>query len=295
MKRVLVTGATGFTGSYVLPMLLEQGFRLRCLLRPASEKKKYLAGQVEWVYGDLDNLSSLIEAMKDVEILVNLASIGFGHAPNIVHAALISGVKRALFISTTAIFTTLNAPSKAIRLSAEDMIKSSGLQYTILRPTMIYGSSQDRNMSRLIRYLSKSPVIPVFGEGKYLQQPVYVGDVAKAVVDCISTEKTFRRCYNIPGAQAITYNEIIETICQLLRHSVVKIHLPARPFISFFHLFEKFGLRFPIRREQILRLNEHKVFDFDEASKDFYYSPCSFEQGVSLELKEMGLIPLWTI
>jgi len=250
-----------------------------------------LAGNdVEWFYGDLADVDRLEQAMTGVDILVNVASIGFGHAPNIVHAAEISGIKRAVFVNTTAIFTTLNASSKTVRLAAEEYICRSHLAYTILRPTMIYGSSRDRNMCRLIRYLQKWPVIPVFGSGNYLQQPVYVGDVAWAISHAVSTERTIGKAYNIAGAKALMYNEVIDTVCHLLRRKVRKIYLPVFPIVKVLQFLEKYGIRMPIKAEQILRLNEDKAFDFDDARCDFGYSPHSFAEGILLELREMGLV-----
>ena len=73
----------------------------------------------------------------------------------------------------------MNAKSKKVRLAAENTIETSGLKYTILRPTMIYGSPRDRNMWRLIRFMRYSPIVPIFGDGNYLQQPIFVGDVAQ--------------------------------------------------------------------------------------------------------------------
>src|SRR5205814_8821341 len=108
-----------------------------------------------------------------------------GHAPALVATARAAGIERAVFISTTAIFTALNAPSKAVRVAAEKTIGESGLRATILRPTMIYGSARDRNMARLIRYLRRWPVIAVAGSGVHLQQPIYVDDVARAVADAL--------------------------------------------------------------------------------------------------------------
>ena len=287
--KALVTGATGFTGSYVVPLLLQQGANVRCLVRASSDTSRLPLAQVELAHGDLSDQTSIEQALQGRDVLVNIASLGFGHASSIVNAARSAGVQRALFISTTAIFTTLNAPSKAVRLAAEEMIGTSGLDYTILRPTMIYGSSRDRNMCRLIRYLQRWPVIPVFGHGEHLQQPVYVEDLAAAIVQSLLTEQSRGRSYNVSGQAPLTYNQVIETVCQALGRKVRKVHLPAAPLVTALNVLERFPLRSPLRAEQILRLNEDKAFDSSEAIEDFGYRPRSFAEGIKLELQEMGI------
>jgi uncharacterized protein YbjT (DUF2867 family) len=207
MNRALVTGATGFTGSHTVPLLIDRGYSVRCLVRASSDRSVLAGNAVEWFQGDLADPHALKLAMKGTDLLVNVASIGFGHAPDIVDAALATGVKRAVFLSTTAIFTSLKAPSIAVRIIAEDAIKNSGLAYTILRPTMIYGGSRDRNMCRLVRYLLRWPVMLIPGDGRNLQQPVYVNDVATAIVEAISTDRTIGKSYNVPGPKALTFKD----------------------------------------------------------------------------------------
>lgn len=288
--RVLVTGATGFTGSYTVPLLLEQGFEVRCLARHSSAKDVLSDHDIEWVIGDVADRDSLIRALDGIDILVNIVSLGFGHASNIVHAAVKTGVSRAIFVSTTSLFTSLNAPSKAIRQAAEQEIARSGLAYTILRPTMIYGSARDRNMCRLVRYLRRWPLIPVFGNGHSLQQPVYVGDVASSLVKVLNVAQTIGKAYNISGAAPITYNQVIDTISELLGRKVMRVHIPVGPVLAGLTILEKLHIRLPIKVEQIRRLNENKVFDYTEASRDFDYRPLSFREGISLELKDMGIL-----
>src|SRR2546425_10602310 len=131
--KVLVTGGTGFTGSYVVPLLVQKGYQVRCLVRRESKTESLAGIEVEIKYGDLEDPSSLVDGLRGVDVLVNIASLGFGHAPNIVNSAVAAGVRRSIFVSTTAVNTTLNASSKSTRLAAEDAIRQSGLAYTILR------------------------------------------------------------------------------------------------------------------------------------------------------------------
>ncbi|MCI0556509.1 MAG: NAD(P)H-binding protein [Anaerolineae bacterium] len=286
--KVFVTGASGFTGSRVVPLLLKKGYQVRCLYRASRDRSFLPQPEIEWVLGDLSDSQSLSTGMQSADALVNIASLGFGHADSIIRAAKSAGIKRAVFISTTAIFTQLNAPSKKIRVAAELAIEPSGLNYTILRPTMIYGSPRDRNMWRLIRFMRYSPIVPVFGDGKYLQQPIYVDDVAQAVVSCLSNDVTIGKSYNIAGKHALTYNEVIDTIAKRMNKRIWKLRVPSKLVASLLGLFERTRIPFPIKAEQVLRLNENKDFSYAEAQKDFGFSPLVFEEGIGLELKTGG-------
>ncbi|HEX7153275.1 MAG TPA: NAD-dependent epimerase/dehydratase family protein [Thermoanaerobaculia bacterium] len=279
--KILLTGATGFTGSYVLRRLLAEGLSPRCLVR-----QKTVEG-VETVVGDIGDAASLARAFEGIDTLINTASLGFGHAPVLVEAAERAGVRRAIFLSTTSLFTSLNSTSKSIRRAAEETIQRSSLDWTILRPTMIYGSARDRNMIRLIRFVQRWPLLPVFGDGSHLQQPVYVDDVAAAVVLALRSDAAVRRAYNISGAAPLTFNQVLETVARLLGRRVRKVHVPAKPVVKSLQWVERRGLRFPVKAEQILRLNENKAFDWAEAARDFGYAPLPFEEGMRREIESL--------
>lgn len=287
--NILLTGATGFTGSHLLDQMLAAGIQPRCLVRASSAAAALRSRAVEIVTGDIGDAESLAGALRGIDALVNTASIGFGHAPVLVEAAERAGVRRAIFVSTTAIFTKLDAKSKAIRLAAEERIRTSKLAWTIVRPTMIYGTDRDRNMSRLIRYLNRWPAIPVIGDGERLQQPVYVDDVAGAVLGALREERTIGGAYNVAGAQPVTFNQMIDTIARMLDRRVRKLHLPVAPVLRPLQWIERTGVRLPVRSEQILRLNEDKAFDYADAARDFGYAPLAFEEGVRREIVQMGL------
>jgi nucleoside-diphosphate-sugar epimerase len=283
--KIFVTGGTGFTGSRVVHLLLENGFDVRCLYRASSDRSPLDGLNVEWTLGDVSDTASLASAMQGADALVNIASLGFGHADSILRAAKDAGIKRAVFISTTAIFTQLNARSKEVRVAAEHAIETSGLKYTILRPTMIYGSPRDRNMWRLICFMHYSPIVPVFGDGKYLQQPIHVDDVAAAVLVCLIADITIGKSYNIAGKHPLTYNDVIDTIARLMNKRVWKLHIPSEPVVFLLALFERMHIPFSIKAEQVLRLNENKDFSYAEAERDFGFSPLAFEKGIEVELK----------
>jgi nucleoside-diphosphate-sugar epimerase len=111
-----------------------------------------------------------------------------------------------------------------------------------------------------------------------------VDDVARALVSCVSNDNTIGKSYNIAGEQALTYNEVIDTIAKQMKKLVWKIHVPSKPVVSLLRFFERIRMPFPIKAEQVLRLNENKDFSYAEAQKDFGFSPLSFEEGIGMEL-----------
>jgi nucleoside-diphosphate-sugar epimerase len=285
---ILLTGATGFTGGYVLSLLLAEGYEVTCFVREGSNVDEIKNKGVKLAYGDLNNYDNILSALKDVDTLVNVASLGFGHAQNIVSACVASRVQRAVFFSTTGIFTKLNPTSKKIRLNAEDIIKTSGLDYTILRPTMIYGTSKDRNMCRLVSYILKYPLIPIIGNGEFLQQPVYVKDLARAVLLALKNPISIKREYNVASEKELTYNQVIDITAKLLNKRIMKVHIPLFLCLFLIGIYEKISNKPIIKREQALRLNENKNFSIQIIKNELGYTALNFEEGIKLEIDEIS-------
>ena len=281
---VAVSGANGFTGRFVCVELQRRQISFVALVRPGSDVSWMAARDIPVRFVDLRESHQLAEQLRGCRALLNVASIGFGAAPAILQACHLAGVRRAVFVSTTAIFTELNAGSKVVRKAAEEVILASGLETTILRPTMIYGTPGDRNMIRLVEWISRWPVLPVFGKGRSLQQPVHVTDVAWAVVQSLESPATIQRQFNLSGAEPLTYNEVVRATAQALGQHARRLHIPAQPVVSLLDVLEHLGIILPIKAEQIRRLNEDKAFSHAEAREAFGYTPISFEVGIRREV-----------
>ena len=282
---VAVSGANGFTGRFVCLELQRRKIPFLAVLRPGSDASWMAARDIPVRYADLTESHQLAEQLRGCRALLNVASIGFGAAPAILDACHSAAVLRAVFVSTTAIFTQLNASSKTVRQAAEAAILASGLETTILRPTMIYGTPDDRNMIRLVQWINRWPVLPVFGNGRSLQQPVHVIDVAWAVVESLDSSATIHRQFNISGAKSLSFNNIIDLTSKALNRKVLRLHIPAWPVLFVLDVMEQLGSIMPIKAEQIRRLNEDKVFSHAEAHEVFGYRPISFQEGIFQEVR----------
>lgn len=284
-RRVLVTGGSGFLGGHVIPLLVAKGDVVHAVVRSRTAAQRVERLGAKPVTGDLDDPASTDEAFaaSDAEALVNLASLGFGHAPAIVAAAEDAGIKRAVFVSTTAVFTTLSTRSKQTRLGAEEAVRSSGLEWTIIRPTMIYGTPADRNMARLLELLRRFPLVPVPGGGRGLQQPVHVDDLAQAIVGALDASLAVGQVYGVAGPDALTFRQIAEEAGRAVGRPPRLVPVPLGPAVAGLRLYERLSSRPRLRAEQLERLVEDKCFDIAPARRDLGFDPRPFSEGIRQE------------
>lgn len=285
---IAVTGATGFTGPFVVRELVRRypDARIRCLVRTGSDRSRLGGLAVDFAVADLHDSDSVAAALAGADVLVNVASLGFDWTDALFAAIGRSTVRRGIFVSTTAILTRLPVKSRAVRERGEEMVRTSGLAWTIVRPTMIYGTAEDRNIARLIRFVQRTPIIPVIAPDA-LQQPVHVADVAWAVVACLATPLTIGRAYNLSGREPLTFESLVrETIDATGRRRAV-VRVPFGPVLSLVRLYNSLVANPRIRVEQALRLREDKAFDHSAAAADFGFSPRSFADGVREQVRAM--------
>jgi len=284
-QTIVVTGASGFTGPFVVRALLARfpDAAIRCLVRDNSRMAALRHPRVHAAVGDLRSPASLRAAFAGAETLVNVASLGFDWIDPLFDAVRGSSLKRGVFISTTAILTKLPVRSRATRERGESLVRASGLQWTIVRPTMIYGTPADRNISRLIRFVLRSPIIPIVAP-QSRQQPVHVEDVANAVTAALASPAAVSGTYNLAGAVPMTLDEMVRTVVRVAGLRRLILQVPGAAVRAAVVLLGQVSARPPVTVEQVDRLNEDKAFDYGEAARDFGYAPRSFEAGVIAEL-----------
>jgi uncharacterized protein YbjT (DUF2867 family) len=289
--RLLVTGGSGFLGGYVLDEARRRGHEVVALARSDTATAAVARHGAEPLSGDFDDPAGLAEAFSWARCssLVNIASLGFGHAPAIVSAARSAGLYRAVFVSTTAVTTKLPARSRAVRLVAEEQIRESGLKWTILRPTMIYGAPGDRNLSRLLALLPRVPVLPVPGGGRHLQQPVHVADVADAVLSAVERPESAGTTYDIAGPEPFSFAELLRAAARTVGSRTRFVPVPLSPMVAAARGYEFLAAQPRIRAEQLQRLAEDKAFSIEDAARDLGYAPRSFAEGIAAEARSLGL------
>jgi uncharacterized protein YbjT (DUF2867 family) len=284
---MFVTGGSGFTGRRVVARALATGHEVIALARSDQAAGTLRGLGAHIAFGDLGDPGSLpdVFAAARADCLVNIASMGFGHAPGIVAAAEAAGPGRAVFISTTAVTTRLPAASRQIRLAAEDAVTASSLTWTILRPTMIYGQPGDRNISRLLSLLRRAPAVLVPGGGHRLQQPVHVDDLAAAIVAAAEHPAAAGRIFDIAGPEPITFRRSLLEAAEAVGRRPWLVPVPLAPCVLGLRLYERAVSRPRLRAEQLERLAEDKAFDIAAARTHLGFDPRPFRVGVRQEAR----------
>jgi uncharacterized protein YbjT (DUF2867 family) len=285
--RILLIGGSGFTGRRVTRRALAAGHQVAALARSETAAQLLADLGAEPVPGDLDQPGELPAVFRAAaaDCLLYVASMGFGHVPACVAAAEAAGVRRAVFVSTTAVTTRLPAASKRVRLAAEAAVRASSLQWTILRPTMIYGAPGDRNIARLLGALRRLPVVPVPGGGHRLQQPVHVEDLAAAIVAAADRPVAVGRTYDLAGPEALSFRRsLLESAAALGRRPRL-LPVPLGACVAGARLYQRMSARPRITAEQLQRLAEDKAFDVGPARTDLQFDPRPFRVGVREEVR----------
>jgi uncharacterized protein YbjT (DUF2867 family) len=287
--RVLVSGGTGLLGQGFLQMLRESGkHEVRCLVRTTSPVER-LKG-FELAYGDARDAGSMERALRGTDAFVHIA--GVEYTPGVLEAALRAGVERLVLVSSTSAHSRFSFRS-APRLTNEALLPNSGLRWTIVRPSMIYGSELDHNMHKLLRFLDRSPVFPLFGSGENLWQPVYYEDLARGLYAALTRPGTEGETYDLPGKRSLRYVDLVRTAAGALGKKVRIVRIPAEPVRRGLLVAEKLKVPLPVKSEQVLRLREDKAYPYEKAREELGYHPRSFEEGIALEarrLREIGLV-----
>lgn len=290
--QVLVTGATGFVGNWVVVELLARGHEVRCLVRPGSEGKLKAADRVAVFLGDVLDEAAVRQAVRGCEAVVHLVGIirefprrgitferlHVEATKNVVDAAKAAGVKRYLHMSALGARPEPADPYHITNFRADEYVMASGLTYTIFRPSVIYGP-EDRSLNLFVRQIKACRLYPVIGNGRYQLQPVAVWTVAQAFALALELPHTENRVYEVGGPEPLTFDEIIKSLAFEVRRRILKIHLPVWPFRLAAYILGRFAW-FPISSGQIRMLLEGNTCDPTPFYQDFGLTPISFKDGL---------------
>jgi uncharacterized protein YbjT (DUF2867 family) len=282
---IAVTGARGFVASHLIPRLVERGEHVVAVVRPESDASALERRGCEIRRAHLARPETLGGVFAGARGVVHLA--GIAQAVTLVPALEAANVTRAVFVGSAGVYTKLVSAGAEAKREGEAALRASRLSYTILRPSMIYGTRNDRNLVRLLRWIDRFPLIPVPAGGRTLQQPVHVDDLCQAILAALDREVASRREYDVGGPEAIRLSALIREAAHALSRPVWLIPVPLSPAHALATIARRLRLPFPISPEQVLRLMESKAVDIGPARRDLGFSPRTFAAGVAAQVAEL--------
>ena len=228
---ILVAGGTGFVGGGIVRELARRGKQVAVLTRSASRAKRFPGLDVEYREGDVTRPESLAAAMQGVEAVVGcqqfpnspIENPGKGYTfekvdaegtENLVRAAKAAGVGRYVYLSGAGAAPEGRHWFRA-KWRAETAVRESGLTYTILRPSWVYGP-EDKSLNKFLGMSRFLPFVPLIGNaGKQRMQPVFIDDVARAVAESLDNPAAANQVFELGGPDVMSMTEVVRTALQV--------------------------------------------------------------------------------
>lgn len=283
---ILVTGGTGFIGKAVIRQLIEEGYEVRMLVRP-SKKTTRLQGSapIEIALSNIHDEINLRAAMIDVDTIIHLVggewqdpSIDLAYleiegTKNLIACAKDAGVKRIIYLSHLGANRQAGFPVLRVKGETEALIMNSGIDFTIVRSSLVFGNG-DHFTTAIAKVLSGLPFLfLVPGQGNMLLQPIWVEDLATALVWSIEKETAINRVSEVGGPELFTFVEIVHMIMERLRKPRILVHIRAAYMMYIAVIFEYFFPAIPINQYWIDYLATNRTADLDTITKEFGILP----------------------
>lgn len=290
---LLVTGITGHSGRYFLQELIKNKYEgpIRCIVRATSDTSLLDNSglNVEKVVGELDDQDFVNKAMIGVSTVIHIASIFY--STTVMKAAVKNGVKRAVLVHTTGIYSKYKSASEEYR-KIESQIKNiieksnSSIGLIYLRPTMIYGYKNDRNMIKFIKMVDKLRLLPVINKGKSLLQPVNGRDLGKAYYQVLKNTEIVNGDYVLSGEKPISMHEMFNLISYYLNKKTNFINVPLGLGVFMARCLKLCTFGKVDYIEKVQRMGEDRSFSHEAAKNDFGYEPMPFSEGLKSEIND---------
>ena len=282
MRRILVLGATSLIGRRLTAAAPPRGAGFVALSRrPAGDAAAARLADIVWIEADLGD-PGLAGRLPPVDAVLSLSPVWLLAAA--LPALLATGARRLVAVSSTSRLTKARSPVAAERAVAarlaggEDAViaacGAAGVDWTLLRPTLIYAEGEDYNVSRLAAPIARSRVRPLAGRGEGLRQPVHAGDLATAVLQALDAPAASNRTYALPGGETLSYRDMAVRIFEALGRPPRLLSLP--PPLWRLGLTLASPLLPGATAAMGARMSEDLAFDAGSAVRDFGYAPRPF-------------------
>ena len=305
-KKVLVTGATGFTGSHLCKRLVNKGYNVRALARKTSELTELQKLDLEITYGDVTDPKSLARALKGTEIVYHLAAaflhdglpektfweVNVEGTKNLLQTAQQEGVQCFVHCSTVGVHGDIkNPPANEMtpyrpgdyyqesKTEGERVVlkymAAGHLPIVVFRPAGIYGP-RDLRLLKLFKTI-KTRTFVMLGSGEVIYQMIYIDDLVDGIVLCGTEEQALGHVYILTGEEPTTLNQLARVIAEVLHVRPTRLRFPVTPvYLAGFAcelLCKPLGINPPLYRRRVDFFRKTRCFDISKAKRQLGFKP----------------------
>lgn len=300
MSTILVTGASGFVGSWFVPALVDAGHRVRALVRDDEAGRRVLVrlapgqrAQVTPVAGDVTDVMSLGPGMAGADLVIHLVAIprdfsggkdlervNLGGTRNVIDAMKRAGVRRVIHQGALGVTQDPHLHYGRSKARAEAAVSTSGLDWTILKPSLLYGERD--GFFNVIATLVRPPLlaVPIPARQRSRFQPLWAGDLARIVVEVVGSSDAVGRVYELGGPEQLTYREMVQAVITAMGKRRVIVPVPLRLIKLVARTSEVVHLPFPVASDQLRQLALDNITAIDAVERFFGFRPRALGDGL---------------
>ena len=299
--KVALFGGTGFVGSYMIDQLIDSGHIPRVLVRPGSHQKIISPDKCEILEGDIANTDDIMSVLEDAEAVIytigiirefhrqgiTFEKIHFEGAVKCIDVAVEKGIKRFILMSANGVCPDGTGYQKTKWMS-EQYLKNTDLEWTIFRPSLIFGDPRGHDRPEFCTQLKKDLIslplpAPLFHEGilplnagSFTMSPIYIKDVANIFVSSIDKENDYGKTIELGGETELSWKEIIKIISHACGKKKWALPVPVIGVKTVAAVFDRFSW-FPVTKDQLTMLLEGNTCDSTNYFSENSLKPLPFD------------------
>lgn len=290
---ILVTGGSGLVGRAVVKELTATGFKVRCLVRDTARARSVLGENPELAQGDVTDYGATLRAVKGSEGIVHLVAVirerggqtfervNVEGTANVVRAATAAGVRRFIHMSALGVKEGRAYPYTHSKWQAEEIVRKSGLDWTVIRPSLIYGPGFgffDR-MAQSIRF--SPPPFVSYPAARTRFQPIAARDVAKCVAAALTDPRFVHQTCDIGGPEHLTYREMLDVFLGIKKIRRIKLPVPVGLLRLAVPVMEKILSDSPVSSVELKLMDFDNTTDPEAVKKQFGFEPVGLREGLA--------------
>jgi len=291
--KIVLTGAAGLVGQNLVVELLEQGYTNLVAIDKHAHNLgilKQLHPQVRTVHADLAEPGPWRAEFADAACVVQLHAQITGKTSDLFVRNNLTATTHVLeacrqsnpylvHISSSVVNSVADDDYTRTKREQERMAVASGLRHCVLRPTLMFGLFDPKHLGWLSRFMARTPVFPIPGDGRFMRQPLYEKDFCRCIVRCIERQPD-GEVYDIVGDTRIDYVDIIRTIKRVKRLRTLIVHIPIGLFAFLLRTYALFSAKPPFTADQLKALSAGDDFKGVDTEAVFGVRQTPFEEAI---------------